>query len=264
MNRYIAFLDILGFGDLVREEKLDVVKERVKRALDWVDAAVRAAPQVGFDGHNVRGVHRFSFSDTFVLLSEDESAPALLSFLNATTVLTRALFAEKLPVRGAITFGEADFLPDPHNQHAVGKGIIAAADFEKSQDWIGVTVLEDAIPNDGRQLMADVLFDPVLVRWDVPIKAKPGEDSVLRNRLVVNWLYNVRVKYSPQSVFRQSSDEKARRKVENTNAFVSHILDHRLHRGRNFHCNTKGEPIFTPSLEFLGAAGPYYGDDSYL
>ncbi len=259
MNRYIAFLDILGFGELVRNEPLWFVKERLKRALDWATAAARAAPQVGIDGVAVCGVRIFSFSDTFVIIAENESTAAFLSFLNATTVLTRALFAEKLPIRGAITFGEADFIDG--TQHAVGKGIVAAAELEKRQDWLGVMVDEGSIPSEARPLMADVLFAPVFARWDVPCKSTDGDlkPTLKRDALVVNWLYNVRVNYPPESVFRQSSDPRARRKIENTLAFVRHVREAGMHKGRSFHLNPKGQPIFTPSLEGLGTASAFYG-----
>lgn len=110
MNRYVAFLDILGFADLVKKESLAKVKSLVATALVASKDSRERAPMVGFINTPVKPVHDFSFSDTFVLLSDDDSPAALLSFLSATIHLTRMLYAQSLPVRGAVTFGEADFI----------------------------------------------------------------------------------------------------------------------------------------------------------
>lgn len=248
MNRYVAFLDILGFGDMVREEKLDAVKARLAEALSALDKSREVAPMIGFQSIGVRPVHVFSFSDTFVLLSDNESTEALLSFLSATIYLTRTLYAQALPVRGAVTFGEADFIDK--TQHAVGKAIVAAAELEKRQNWFGVMVDDGTFPDDGRALIAQKEFSKVLLRWDIPFKS----EALVENSIVINWRYNLAMNGGDVgSLCRPSKRNDVQQKLLNTAAFEDYLKVQNLHEGPSAVHDQDGHDIFTPWLTRINA-----------
>lgn len=242
MNRYVAFLDILGFADLVKEESLATVKSHVAAALAALEKSREAAPKLGFDEVAVRPVNVFSFSDTFVLLSDNESPEALLSFLSATIHLTRTLYAQALPVRGAVTFGEADFIAETN--HAVGKAIVAAAEFEKKQHWFGVMLDEASFPASGKNLIAQKEFADVLLHWDVPVKTEPG----LNNAMVINWRYNLELSGDIASLCRPSKKPDVIDKLRHTAAFESYLKAQNLHEGATSVRNRNGHEIYTPWL----------------
>jgi len=249
MNRYVAFLDIMGFAALVKELPLETVKAHVAQALRALERSQAAGPMLGFDQVPVQPVHVFSFSDTFVLLSDGDSIGALLSFLSATIYLTRTLYSQSLPVRGAVTFGEADFT-GVGSSHAVGKAIIAAAELEKQQDWLGIAIDEAGFPDAGRALIARKEFAPVLLRWDVPLK----EGRHLKAALVVNWFYNLRLQQDVKGLFRPSGDAGAQAKIENTLNFADHLQRSGLHKGVEAVRDKAGIPIFTPWLVSISSA----------
>jgi hypothetical protein len=266
MNRYVAFLDILGFGDLVKEESLAKVKSLVATALSASKDSREKAPMVGFDGKAVKAVRDFSFSDTFVLLSDDDSSEALLSFLSATIYLTRTLYAQSLPVRGAVTFGEADFITD--TPHAVGKAIVAAAELEKRQHWFGVAVDDTNFPSDGKRLIANQMFEKVLLRWKIPVKPKPHQTRTIAMMLmrllrgwnkppkserhieamVINWRYNLEMEGDIASLCRPSEKSDVQEKLKNTAVFETFLKGQQLHKGDHAVRDAKGNEIYTPWL----------------
>lgn len=242
MNRYVAFLDILGFSELVNTEPLGTVMRRIEVALDSLSRARDAGPMVGIQDVAVRPVRAFSFSDTFVLLSDNDSQEAFLSFFVAATLLTRNLFAQALPVRGAITFGEADFVP--HTPHAIGKAIVAAHVLEKRQEWLGVVIDESTFPPSVRPVLDHRDFAAVITRWDVPAK----KNEILSRALVVNWRYNLELPQGAASLFRSSRDPTAPQKIQNTLDFVRHVEACNFHQGPGNAHNAMGEAILAPWL----------------
>jgi len=221
--RAVAFLDILGFSDLVQREDLATVKQRFALALQSLQLAqAGATPQ---PGKPLKPFHCFSFSDTFVLAAADNSLEANAAFVIGSALLIQYLFAQGLPVRGALTYGEADFIPGTN--HLIGKAIVTAHALEKNQNWLGVLVDWNSFPLEAQATFMVPVFAPLYTRWDVPMKdAQP-----LKNTLVVNWRFNLVVEKGTRSLFHPTQDPRAQRKIENTLAFAKHIRDNNQHAG---------------------------------
>jgi|GEM_PF-3865396 len=124
--RYIAFIDILGFGDLIENTPLPEVLCRLQMAVNGTvfaqhlnvlthDLSLTGSETWGDFGSIVSADAKcldcFSFSDTFVLSSADDSLVSFFQIIVGTAVLSQHLFAMKFPVRGAITLGEAEAIP---------------------------------------------------------------------------------------------------------------------------------------------------------
>lgn len=165
---------------MVESKSLAEMINRVRVARQSIQLAQWGGVQNGLPSLNEKPPHVFSFSDTFVLASRDLSEAAVASFIVTSALLTQYLFAQTLPVRGAMTFGEADFIPG--SDHMVGKGIIKAATLEKNQQWLGVVVDVPSMPPAAALIFELPGFAPLFVRWNVPMK-KGGE---LREAMVVN------------------------------------------------------------------------------
>jgi hypothetical protein len=124
-ERYIAFLDILGFSDLILHTDLKEILKKFELISFLIPYAEALGEWKNFGGRIHAGNKRcscFSFSDTFVLCSRDATTESLNTIIIATFILSRNLFALGFPVRGAITKGEADYIPN--TDHLVGKAII--------------------------------------------------------------------------------------------------------------------------------------------
>ncbi len=158
----------------------------------------------------------FSFSDTFVLCSRDATPESLNAIIIATFILSRSLFAFGFPVRGAITKGEADYIPNTN--HLVGKAIIEAARLEKRQNWFGVIISPEVLPIGNKK---DGLWESaaqILAEYPVPFK---NEENI--PHIVINWRLNLIVKYGTKSLLPEPFDMQSEIKISNTLKFARYL-----------------------------------------
>jgi hypothetical protein len=145
-ERYIAFLDILGFSDMILNTDLNEILKKFEPVLFLIPYAEALGEWTNLEGHinlENKKCSCFSFSDTFVLCSRDATPESLNTIIIATFILSRNLFALGFPVRGAITKGEADCIPNTN--HLIGKAIIEASKLEKRQNWFGVILSPEVL-----------------------------------------------------------------------------------------------------------------------
>jgi len=222
-ERYISFLDMLGFSKVVMDSDLDELIRRINGALINVPFAETLGEFVHENGKLVPNRQKrkcicFSFSDTFVLSSPDTSPDSLNNILIATYLLTRGLFAYGFPVRGAIAKGEADYIPN--TQHLVGKAVITAAQLEKQQDWFGIALSPEVLPDEESIRLLKQSTLPILVHYPVPVK---GGSTV--RLYVINWRLNMTVVKGTKSMFPPPYNEETQRKFDNTLAFAKYLRD---------------------------------------
>jgi len=139
-KRYVSFLDILGFEGIVENNELDTIIKKFESVLYFTPYWQALGQWINFKGKIKHGSAKcscFSFSDTFVLSTDDTSIESLNNILIATFLLARNVFAVGLPVRGAITAGEADYIPNTN--HLIGMG-----DFLGVMPWRTDGVVTDA------------------------------------------------------------------------------------------------------------------------
>jgi hypothetical protein len=102
-ERYVAFLDILGFGDIIKQSETDATPVRV-------DALAKALAEVGSLENPLDHIapcdFRFqSFSDSIVV-STDSTSVGLMALLASINKLTLKLLTNGLLIRGAIAKGK--------------------------------------------------------------------------------------------------------------------------------------------------------------
>jgi hypothetical protein len=221
MEKYISFLDILGFSDIILDNNLEGIMEKFKMVTgfiipyseflgEWIATGNR-------DHQSNKKCSSFSFSDTFVLYTKDSSHESLNNIIIATFLLTRSLFAVGFPVRGALTKGEADYIPNTN--HLIGKAIINAARLEKQQEWFGVIISPDVLSKNNAAML-DEPTSQILAEYPVPFKN--GENIP---HMVINWRLNLVAKYGTKSLLPKPFDASSDVKIENTLKFAKHIRD---------------------------------------
>ena len=226
MQRYIAFLDILGFRELIQKTELSELTRRIGHIIEHAQFAeclgkIREENGTAHPDTKYHAVYRFSFSDSFVLASKDDSKDSLNSIIVTTCLLAQGLFVSQMPVRGSIVIGEADFIP--RTDHMVGKGLIAAVDLKKKQDWFGI-MIDPSIGNH-EQLMQ--LLHPKVAPMVVPYSV-PMKDGTLQDAMTINWRLNITSELGTRSFFPSPANESAQRKLDNTLAFAKHLRCNRL------------------------------------
>lgn len=221
MRRYIAFLDILGFKKFITTTPLDEAVKRMSYIFNFLPFAKCLNKISEIDGvvhpdTTHRSVHRFSFSDSFVFAAKDDSRDSLNSIIVSTAILTRSLFASSLPVRGAIVVGNAEFVPG--SDHMIGTGIVAAVEFEQTQDWFGVTLSPEIGDFDTVNSGLHPRVRPLITRYDVPLKS-----GILHGAAAINWRFNLYSDVGIKPFLPPPSDCQAERKHTHTLAFARHL-----------------------------------------
>ncbi|MFC1963582.1 hypothetical protein ACFLVL_03065 [Chloroflexota bacterium] len=145
-NRLVAFLDIMGFGNLVVRNEHDLVLNTLKEfahEVDRVNTAGRRHPRGSVKAQHVAEsappdwlIKVVYFSDSVLLVSRDDS----LESVRQTFVATRWLLAQswklKVPIKGAIAYGKqtANFKRSIH----FGKPLIDAFELQNQLLLYGV------------------------------------------------------------------------------------------------------------------------------
>jgi hypothetical protein len=137
-DRYLLYLDILGFSDMVKKRRPEEVYGIVNQCLEAVSV-------------RMRGPLPFSslyFSDTVVLwhMKAGISNPAFVFSCATACNAFCELVAKRIPVRGAISYGQFIVRPDASRKKEIffGKALVEAYEKEKGENWLGMVVCESA------------------------------------------------------------------------------------------------------------------------
>ncbi len=108
INRYVAFLDILGFKDLISQtvgEKPTVTVDDIRLILEMPEPAQEAQIVLGGIGDISKSDHRVTaFSDS-IIISTDETAQGLIHLLQHVAKIGFYLVRRGVLYRGGITNG---------------------------------------------------------------------------------------------------------------------------------------------------------------
>tara|TARA_R110000850_G_C9979393_1_gene465811 strand:+ start:3184 stop:3645 length:462 start_codon:yes stop_codon:yes gene_type:complete len=137
-GRYLLFLDILGFSELVET-----------KGTEEIYAVIDSALEAFGRWEELNGLFKtIYFSDTFLFYQEPKGYGgwAFLDVYAIGGMVLSALLAAGIPARGAISFGEFEVQLDSTGRHSVyfGKALIEAYKAEQREKWIGITVLPSA------------------------------------------------------------------------------------------------------------------------
>lgn len=136
-NRFVAFIDILGFKDLISKNShseiydqlnkisktkkfLEKINNDEKLSTDYLDAEI----------------YIVSFSDSIVLFSKNESIENFYYFLSAVRWLFARTIVAGIPLKGGIAFGEVSL--NKAEQIYFGQAIIDAYFMEEDVNYMGV------------------------------------------------------------------------------------------------------------------------------
>lgn len=137
-GRYLLFLDILGFSELVKQRGRDEVLRTINDALDTFGR-----------WEQLNGLFKtIYFSDTFLFYQVPKGYGkwAFLDVYAIGALILTSLLAKGIPARGAISFGDFDVFDREGGEHQVyfGRALIEAHEAEQRENWVGITILPSA------------------------------------------------------------------------------------------------------------------------
>lgn len=208
-KKFICFLDILGFKDLVYKNKqsdlINIFKQFnfafVLSLSDTIKETIELENKIVIPNFENIKTSSLIVSDSIIIWTEDDSIYSLVDLIKKVGAVLKHSFYIGLPLRGAITHGdfyyEKTMLPtDTTNefQMLVGKSLVIAYESEKKQEWAGCIldvscndILESKLLNEQKNAMQTLLeyltIKNYLIEYHVAVK-KEGKN----NLQTVNWV----------------------------------------------------------------------------
>lgn len=211
-EKFVLFLDILGFKDLIYNNTADEVKDIYNnQVIKTIGPALQLASLIyGFPltlSHVVTPKHTLEdtiqelfeihiMSDSVIIWTKDNSNETLIKFFSFTSVFLSMTFIMGVQLRGAISIGDVSELRTAVNNIVqscvVGKGIVNAYSLEGKQNWMGCIVDEKCLKNIPIEQIELLISkkNSSLVRYNVPIKTKNKKGKIIFDsemNYVINW-----------------------------------------------------------------------------
>ncbi|MCX5716910.1 MAG: hypothetical protein NTW44_01105 [Nitrospirae bacterium] len=216
---FVGLFDILGFSDIVRNNKLEDVWKtysKIKSSASFIKDNLESL-------FKRKIINIDNFSDTFLMYTSDYSNMGqehIDECFNALLGVCDALFhsanTNGIPIRGAITVGELIVNDGIH----LGKPIVEAYEMEHKQDWIGCWICDDAIQLISKKLLQRHMDENLILKYKIPFKGGNIMDCY-----VFNWVtlpFENDYDYGMLRV-KSGHDWSAERKHLNTRDFIKFI-----------------------------------------
>jgi len=194
ISRYaFAMFDVLGFSHWVENASLQTILDAYEALIENVvtipnEKGGLAAVQTpeGSIFAVVGPPHYAYFSDT-ILLWCPLTPPFVDDFVGRCSDLICEALAMDIPLRGALTLGDA--VLDSKSNTFIGKPIVEAANLEKGQNWIGLTFGNTAVWS---PFLAQI-HGTAIIEYQPPMKSGYEKFS---SPIVVDWPRRWRDKYN--------------------------------------------------------------------
>lgn len=121
-DKYVAFIDVMGFSNLVNREKIDNLESYFSRITEVLD-------QIKTDKAEIES---FLISDSIILIAPD-TTQSLKQLLTAIRRIQSALLWKKILLRGSVSFGQIYY--NKERNIVVGKGFIKACLLESEANF---------------------------------------------------------------------------------------------------------------------------------
>lgn len=175
-DAWIAHFDILGFKSIIEYEdqsfKLGLLKGQLDDIINKLEKDIEA---------NRKHVEFQHYADTFLIFSKTEDVIDYPPFLLICKKFIDNCIDARLPVRGAISYGELIFGHD--KKVWIGKAFLESYVYGEDQNWIGLILT----PSASKQLISNNL-DPLrhgFINQDIPMrKFSIFEDKIYAYRFI--------------------------------------------------------------------------------
>lgn len=165
----IAFFDILGFSEMIKENKFSGKMERYKIILN--DAVNKTDSDLEY----------VFFSDSVLINSKSSSKKALLEIILAVSEINYRLVTElSLTICGCISYGTfTKYTDDKKNVMITGLPIVDASHYEKEQNWCGVMI--------SPRVLAEY---PIFKEIIIPDLSQPENIDIMVEKIL--WLLSIK------------------------------------------------------------------------
>lgn len=193
--KYVAFLDILGYKDIIEKNSTDYISDKLSKSIDLsIEMGIDIWNKLPKEYLDAKDDIQFSIiSDSIIIWSKDDSPLHLLIFLLTTRAIFFSFLINGFPLRGGVTIGELELLKKEIGKNNIssiffGKGLTEAYQIENSQNWSGCIIDEkcfiilEQLENTDNFKTKDLLYSNLIIRYSVPMK-----NGLKEEHYVLNW-----------------------------------------------------------------------------
>lgn len=259
-KKAVAFLDILGFKEMIANLSTDELAEEYTRIISVTEAFNKDLIQQHSEPQLVPSLEpgknwciKRVFSDSIILIANDESEESCLRLLLYTWKLMQACLSFQMPFRGGIAYDE--IYVNEAQEIFLGKALTKAFELESSQDWIGVAIHKELSKHYKNIFNGSIhpVLSNIFLQYLVPFKG--GGRKELNT---INWRFNLIVEKGTRSLMPYSNNKDVIEKITNTLEYAKHVVD----SGQIYVYNQSELPIEVRSFWCGGKEPPFpHGDD---
>ena len=136
-ERWVAHFDILGFKSLLDQGWMEFKTVLSQSKIDDILNAIENIPPL-YREH----IDYLFYADTFIFYSNSDQALDYSSIICVAQEFIRKCIYIKLPVRGAISFGELIF--GHEKRILMGKAFLESYEYSEDQNWLGLLLTPSA------------------------------------------------------------------------------------------------------------------------
>lgn len=252
---YVAFLDILGFKDLVtnnsHEELVSIYKKSLQISLQMSLSNGKIKYAFDKEGKSIAisdlsnaNVHSLIISDSVILWTDDSSMKSFIDILIAVRNMVNNSFVFGIPMRGAISIGDLTFIKNDIHESKhyaqdslIGTGLLKSYEMETGQNWAGCIIDPDCIAHyqklfelyqtDSETADIEYLIQKnILLRYSVPRKTGPIKDDYVVNWVRDDFINEDFIKKSFSKHNKRTDNWDVQSKIQNTILFYHFVKTH--------------------------------------
>lgn len=141
-KRFIAFLDIMGFKELVNNTPHENIYNDLKKLIEGINSIKDAINDIGLPEKRYCHLESATFSDSIILTSNDDSKDSFISISFVVSSIMAKAFSLGIPLKGALSVGELTI--DTKNSIYFGKPLIKAYLLQEDLKIYGL-ILDDSV-----------------------------------------------------------------------------------------------------------------------
>jgi hypothetical protein len=232
---FVAFLDILGFKNMVKNNSIHSLFKVYNEFLLRMELSKEFTESTYIlPDFKKTVINSLFISDSLILWTEDFSQTSLYKLIGLTSILFVESLRQGTPLRGAIDMGEIAVRTTFENKTLVGNGLTNAYENECDQDWAGCVVGKKCIDQFNSlsgtwgPLRKDYLQEvKLIIEYPIPMKANQTKTGY-----ALNWLSLTNSQVVTKDIisesfskFNKSTGSQVQSKIDNTLIFYDIIKD---------------------------------------